>query len=124
MHNLTRKQTIRIFTDQWRTPSYTHDLVKGILQLVHFQRTGVYNLSGREFISMYEFAQSIAQVFDLNHTLIQPTVQRVTRQKALRPKYTGLVTLKAETELNYRPLPLIKALKHLQSCTLVADAQH
>lgn len=122
--HLSRKEPIHVFTDQWRTPSYTYDLVKGILQLVHFQKAGVYNLSGREFISMYEFAQSIAQVFDLDHTLILPTVQHATPQKAPRPGYTGLVILKAETELHYRPLPLKEALKHLQFRTPTADAQH
>ena len=113
-NSLVEEKQIHVYTDQWRTPSYTYDLVRGILQIVHFQKSGVYNLSGREFLSMYEFAQSIAQAFDLDLTLIQPTVQKLRPQEAPRPEYTGLVTLKAETELGYRPLPLNAALKHLR----------
>ncbi len=112
--NLTNKCPIEVYTDQWRTPSYTYDLAMGILRLVHFRKSGVYNLSGREFLSMYEFACSIAKAFDLDSTLIAPIVQQDRPQAALRPERTGLVILKAETELDYRPLPLKEALAHLR----------
>lgn len=111
--NLASRQAIQVYTDQWRTPSYTHDLVMGILRLVHFRKSGVYNLSGREFLSMYEFALSIAEAFDLDSSLITPIVQNKKPQVAQRPKRTGLVILKSETELDYRPLPLKEALAHL-----------
>ncbi len=114
LNKLRAKQEIHVYTNQWRTPSYTYDLVRGILRIVHFQKSGVYNLSGREFISMYEFARSIAEAFDLDQSLIQPTVQHLTPQVAQRPEYTGLVTLKAETELNFQPFPLKAALEHIR----------
>ncbi|MCY4158054.1 MAG: dTDP-4-dehydrorhamnose reductase [Bacteroidetes bacterium] len=114
LENLSKKQKIQIYTDQWRTPSYTHDLALGILRLIHLQKNGVYNLSGREFLSMYEFSLLIAEAFDLDPTLIHPAVQNSNPQVARRPQYTGLVTLKAETEIGYRPFPLKKALEHLR----------
>ena len=117
LKNLTEKQEIQVYTDQWRTPSYTYDLAMGILHLVHFQKNGVYNLSGREFLSMYEFSLYIAEAFDLDPSLIKPAVQHSKPQTARRPEYTGLVILKAETELDYRPLPLKKALVHLRHRT-------
>ncbi|MCY4172175.1 MAG: dTDP-4-dehydrorhamnose reductase [Bacteroidetes bacterium] len=113
LQNLRNDQEIHVFTDQWRTPSYTYDLAKGILSIVHFQKKGVYNLSGRDYLSMYEFSLLIAEVFGLDSTLIKPADQNSKPQTALRPKYTGLVILKAETELDYRPMPLKSALTHL-----------
>ena len=115
--NLTDRKEIQVYTDQWRTPSYTHDLATGILRLVHFRKNGVYNLSGREFLSMYEFSLSIAEAFDLDSTLITPVVQHTRPQAASRPQYTGLVILKSETELDYRPLSLQQALLHLRDRT-------
>ena len=112
--NLQEKNRIGVYTDQWRTPSYTHDLALGILRIVHFQKNGVYNLSGREFVNMYNFALAIAQAFDLDSTLIKPILQHSDNRPAQRPKRTGLITLKAETELDYRPLPLKAALAHLR----------
>lgn len=119
--NLTENRPIQLYTDQWRTPSYTHDLVRGLLRLVHFRKDGVYNLSGREFLNMYEFALAIAEVFDLDSSLIQPVVQQQKPQVAERPKRTGLVILKSETELNYRPLALRDALMHLLRRTRTVD---
>ena len=114
LSNLHDQQNIHVFSDQWRTPTYTYDLATGILRLVHFQKNGVYNLSGREFMSMYEFSVLIAEVFDLDPTFIQSAVQATNPQAARRPPYTGLVTLKSETEIDYRPLPLKQALTHLR----------
>ncbi len=114
IHHLTKKNPIQVYTDQWRTPSYTYDLAMGILRLVHFRKSGVYNLSGREFVSMYEFALSIAEAFEIDSTLIQPIVQQEKPQLAQRPERTGLVILKSETELDYRPLRLKEALAHLR----------
>ncbi len=114
IHHLTKKTPIQVYTDQWRTPSYTYDLAMGILRLVHFRKSGVYNLSGREFVSMYEFALSIAEAFEIDSTLIQPIVQQEKPQLAQRPERTGLIILKSETELDYRPLRLKEALAHLR----------
>jgi len=114
LKNLYGHQKINVFSDQWRTPTYTYDLAIGILRLVHFQKNGVYNLSGREFMSMYEFSVLIAEVFDLDPTFIQSAVQHTSPQVARRPSYTGLVTLKSETEIDFRPMPLKKALTHLR----------
>lgn len=113
-NNLQKKKRIGAYTDQWRTPSYTHDLALGILRIVHFQKNGVYNLSGRELMNMYDFALSIAQAFDLDPKFIKPVLQNSDNQPARRPKHTGLITLKAETELDYRPLSLKAALAHLR----------
>ncbi len=118
INHLQNNQEIQVYTDQWRTPSYTYDLAKGILRIVHFQKNGVYNLSGREFLSMHEFSLTIADAFGLDSTLIKPAVLNSMPQAARRPQYTGLVILKAETELDYRPLPLKKALKHLRDRTI------
>ncbi|MCY4224840.1 MAG: dTDP-4-dehydrorhamnose reductase [Bacteroidetes bacterium] len=114
LNNLHDQKKIHVFSDQWRTPTYTYDLAIGILRLVHFQKNGVYNLSGREFMSMYEFSVLIAEVFDLDPTFIQSAVQHTKPQAARRPPYTGLVTLKSETEIDFRPLPLKQALTHLR----------
>jgi len=117
LNNLRKDQEIHVYTDQWRTPTYTYDLAKGILRLVHFQKNGVYNLSGREFLTMYEFSLTIAEVFGLDSSLIKPAVRDSRPQTAHRPQFTGLVILKAETELEYRPMPLKKALIHLRDRT-------
>ena len=110
---LEAEQSVQVFTDQWRTPTYTFDLAQGIESLVRYGKSGIYHLSGREYVSMYEFALAIADAFALDSTLVQPANAATLRQRAQRPSRTGLVILKAETEINYRPLSMSAALRHL-----------
>ncbi len=106
-------QPVQVFTDQWRTPTYSFDLAKGIECLVRYGKGGIYHLSGREYVSMYEFALAIADTFALDKALVQPASATTVRQRAQRPPRTGLIILKAETEIDYRPMSMIAALKHL-----------
>lgn len=112
---LTKGDPIRIVTDQFRTPSYAPDLADGIERIVRFGKTGTFHISGRELVSIYDFAQTIARVFDLDGSLIQPTDSTQFTQEAARPARTGFIILKAETELGYKPRSLEDALRHLGS---------
>ena len=113
-HNLEASRSINVFTDQWRTPTYSYDLAKGIDQLIRLKKSGVYNISGRDYMSMYTFAQAIADVFCLDQSLIRSATQATFKQDAPRPSQSGLLTLKAETEIGYYPLNIREALCHLK----------
>lgn len=113
LNSLSNGKEISVVTDQWRTPTYAPDLAEGIERIVRFGKTGTYHLSGREFMSIYDFAHKIAEVFDLDASLIKPTDGSRFSQPAPRPPRTGFIILKAETELGFKPLPLPAALRHL-----------
>jgi dTDP-4-dehydrorhamnose reductase len=110
---LSRGETIRVVDDQWRTPTYAPDLAQGILRLIRFAKTGLYHLSGREFLSVYDFALKIAATYDLDPSLIQRTNGAAFSQKALRPLTTGFIILKAESEFGYKPRSIEHSLAHL-----------
>lgn len=113
IEQLSRGNTIRVVDDQWRTPTYAPDLAEGLQKLVRYDKQGVYHLSGREFMSVYDFVQTIASVFDLDASLIERANSSSFSQTAPRPPTTGFIILKAETELGYRPRSVEKALAHL-----------
>ena len=110
---LSKGHTIRIVDDQWRTPTYAPDLAEGIQKLVRYDKKGVYHLSGREFISVYDFALKIASVFDLDASLIQRANSRSFSQAAPRPPITGFIILKAESEFGFKPRSIDQSLAHL-----------
>lgn len=110
---LSQGEPIHVVTDQWRTPTYAPDLAAGIEKVVRYGKHGIYHLSGREGLSVYDFARLIAETFDFDASLIHPTDGSRFQQRAPRPPRTGFITLKAETELGYRPLALQDALRHL-----------
>ncbi len=113
IEQLSQGRRIRVVTDQWRTPTYVADLAAGIERIVRYNKHGIYHISGREFLSVYDFACLIADVFDLDRSLIEPVDSATLNQVAPRPPRTGFIILKAETELGYRPRSIPEALRHL-----------
>lgn len=106
VNSLKAGETIKIVTDQINNPTYVDDIVSAINKIIEFKKEGVYNIGGREFLNRYEFTLKIADFFGLNKDLIKPIATKELNQPALRPLKSGLIILKAETELNYKPFSL------------------
>jgi dTDP-4-dehydrorhamnose reductase len=92
-----------VVTDQWNNPTYVEDLVSGITLAIDKKKTGVFNIGGLESLSRYDFAIKIANVFNLDKNLINKTTTDKLNQKSKRPLRGGLIILKAQTELGYKP---------------------
>ncbi len=107
--SLSSGKKIRIVTDQINNPTFIPDLAEGILRIVDLNKDGIYNLGGRELLSRYDFTLRIAEHFSLNKKLIEKIKTSDLKQPAPRPLKSGLIILKAETELNYKPLSLKEA---------------
>ena len=101
--SLNKKEKIRIVKDQINNPTFIDDLVQGINKIIEFKKTGIYNIGGKEFLTRYEFTLRIADFFNLDKKLITPITTEELNQPARRPLKSGLITLKAETELGYKP---------------------
>jgi dTDP-4-dehydrorhamnose reductase len=52
----------------------------------------------------------IADYFNLDKNLITPILTEELHQPAKRPLKSGLITLKAQTELDYKPCSIIESL--------------
>jgi dTDP-4-dehydrorhamnose reductase len=115
VNDLTQQKPIRVFGDQFRSPTYVADLASGIERLIRFGRTGVFHVSGREYMSLYDFALIVADEFDLDKSLISEVTSNDLKLAAPRPPKTGFIILKAETELGYQPRPLSESLRDLRS---------
>ena len=110
---LSNGERIHVVDDQWRTPTYVEDLAVGIERMVHFEKTGLYHLSGREMMTIYDLARTVADVFDLDDSLITPVASDFFADALPRPPRTGFLILKAESELGYKPRPLRDGLQQL-----------
>lgn len=109
--SLSQGEEISVVTDQYRTPTYVADLAAGLERLLHFEKTGLYHVSGREMVSVYDLARTVADVYDLDPSLIQPVESDHFEDAVERPPRTGFIILKAETELSYKPRSLRDGLK-------------
>jgi len=110
---LSRGETIQVVDDQYRTPTYVGDLAAGIERLLHYEKGGVYHISGRELVTVYELAQNVAEEFGLDESLIEPVASDYFEDAVRRPPRTGFIILKAETELSYSPYSLCEGLRKL-----------
>jgi len=121
--NLEQGKEIKVVTDQWRTPTYVVDLASAIERLIRFKKRGTFHVSGRDFLSINEFAHLIAKTLDLDESLIHPADATTFSQPAARPPKTGFIILKAETELGYHPHDSADAIKDMIKRTKALKTQ-
>ncbi len=112
--NLSEGNKINIVTDQYNNPTFVDDLISGINKVIEFNKSGIFNIGGREFLSRYKFTNMIADYFNLNKNLINPILTKDLNQKAPRPLKSGLITLKAETQLGYKPHTVIESFEKIK----------
>lgn len=110
INSLEKSDSIRIVKDQINNPTFIDDLVQAINKIIEFRKTGIYNIGGKVFLSRYDFTLRIADYFGLDKNLITPITTEELKQPAKRPLKSGLLILKAETELGYRPHTIIESL--------------
>ncbi|MGB0880004.1 MAG: SDR family oxidoreductase, partial [Polaribacter sp.] len=69
---LSEGKEITIVDDQYRMPTYVEDLAMACKISMDKKATGIYHISSNKLLSIYEIAQQIATVFELDKNLIKP----------------------------------------------------
>lgn len=111
VNSIKQGKDLKIFNDQVRTPTYVEDLVKGIVTVIQKSATGIYHLSGKNAVTVYEAACKAAAFNGFVTDLITPIREGGLIAPAKRPKITGFDISKAEKELSYNPLSFEEGLK-------------
>lgn len=111
--NLEKGKTIRVVNDQWRTPTLAEDLAMGCYLAAKKKAQGVFNISGKDFMTPYDMAIKTAEFFKLDKSLIVATDSTQFKQTARRPLRTGFIIDKAKKELGYQPRSFEEGLKIL-----------
>jgi dTDP-4-dehydrorhamnose reductase len=106
-------KAINVVDDQWRTPTLAEDLAMGCYLIVKNEEEGVFNISGKDFLSPYEMAIKTAKFFSLDESLINKTDSTKFTQPAKRPAKTGFILEKAYRILDYDPVSFEEGIKVL-----------
>ena len=101
--SLEDKKVITVVNDQYRMPTYVEDLAFACKLAVDKKAIGVFNISSNTLLSIYEMAQEIAAIFNLDKNLIQPIIAKTLNQKAIRPSITGFDLTKTNKILGFFP---------------------
>jgi len=107
---LESKQKIKIVKDQIRTPTFSEDLALACLLVIEKGKTGIFNTSGKDAMSIYEMVLRIAKFWRLDESLIGTSTTKELNQKAKRPPTTIFDLTKSNKELGYFPRKFEDAL--------------
>lgn len=112
--NLEQGKTINVVDDQFRTPTLAEDLADGCILIAEKRATGIYNISGKDFLSILEIAHLVADYYKLDKSLIKPSKSEDIKQPAKRPPITGFIINKAKRDLGYNPHSFTEGIKFLE----------
>lgn len=100
---LAKGQEIPVVDDQFRNPTLAEDLAEACILAAEKRATGIYHISGKDFMSILELVQRVAAFWKLDQSLIKPVKSDTLSQPAKRPPRTGFILDKAISELGYKP---------------------
>ena len=100
---LENKQSIRVVSDQFRSPTWVEDIARAIELLLPGKHRGIYHICGGETLSVADIARRVAKHFELDESLIQLVTTKEMNEATPRPLYSPMSTEKAFRELGYEP---------------------
>ena len=116
---LAKGQKINVVDDQFRAPTLAEDLAQGCILTALKGATGIYNISGKDIMSILELVYNVADFWKLDSSIVNPIKSSSLNQAAKRPPRTGFILDKAVKELGYTPYSFVEGLaildKQLQS---------
>ena len=100
---LESNKELTVVDDQFRSPTLAEDLAHGCILIAQKEATGVFNISGDEYMCIIDLVKRVAKYFDLDESKVKPVSSSTLNQSAKRPPRTGFVLDKAKKELGYIP---------------------
>lgn len=98
---LENGKDLTLVTDQFRTPTLAEDLAEGCILIAEQKATGIYNISGNDYLTPYDMAIETARFFGLDASKIHKSDSTQFSQTAKRPLKTGFIIDKAVANLGY-----------------------
>jgi dTDP-4-dehydrorhamnose reductase len=107
---LSKGTPINVVDDQFRSPTLAEDLAQGCLLAASQEKTGIYNISGKDIMSVLDLVHNVAEFWKLDKSLVTAIKTNSLNQLAKRPPRTGFILDKAIHELGYKPHSFMEGL--------------
>ena len=111
---LSQTHKIKVVTDQLNNPTLADNLSSATKELVQRKASHIFHIAGATYLSRYDFALQVAQVFGLDEKNIIPIKTGELQQKASRPLRGGLKTDKAKSFLKTKLWEVEESLEYLR----------
>lgn len=103
---LIKGEKVKVAYDQFTSPTYVPNFCKMLLEVVERCIQGVLHLSGSTRASRLDVAVKVAELLNLDKTLIEPTSISELKLDAKRPKDSSLDVSEAMRILREKPMTL------------------
>jgi len=123
LNQLKNSKSIDLFSDVYFTPILIDELVKAVHQLIDAKSSGLFNISGNDRLSKYEFGLKLAKLFHLDEGLINMVSIDDNSNLVNRPKDMSLSNAKFCKKLNYKIPSLDEQLKKFKKQELVSASE-
>ena len=108
--SLAEKKGVKLFSDQFVSPSLALNLAQMLAELAARKLTGIWHTCGATVIDRVAFGRALCEEFGFDPALITPTLLADLKLAAPRPKAAGLKVDKTAASLKAQPLSLAAAL--------------
>lgn len=112
LRTLREGGTLRLFTDEFRTPVSGRDAALGLLLVLRKGESGIIHLGGRDRVSRHAFGVLLAEAFGIRQARLAPCRQQDVPMPAPRPRDVSLDSYRAFA-LGFDPAPLASSLADL-----------
>ena len=112
--SLNDNQNIKVVNDQWNNPTWTESLSSVIYKIIDNQAFDLYHYGDIDILNRFDFSILISKVFNLDSSLIMPISSDELNQIAPRPRKSGLITKKIESELGIIPKSVETCLNEIR----------
>lgn len=110
---LRKREAVRLFEDQFVSPSLADSVAEQLLELAERRLTGLWNICGSDVVNRVQFGLALCDEFGLDPGCIIPSRLVDARLRSPRPARSGLRTDKAMALLTTKPLALGASLARL-----------
>jgi dTDP-4-dehydrorhamnose reductase len=110
VRTLGASQPVKLFSDQYVSPTLALNAAEMLAELAERRLTGVWHTAGATTVNRVEFAHALCARFGFDSDLITPTRLADAKLSSPRPNKTGLDVASATAELNAKPMTLDAAL--------------
>ncbi len=103
-------KTVRLFSDQWVSPSHAGNVAEMLAELATRRMAGTWHTSGAEVVDRVTFGQRLCERFGFDPALIIPSRMADVNLPSPRPAKSGLVVSRTADALTAKPLALDASL--------------
>lgn len=109
--SLSKRQPVKLFEDQWVSPSLALSVAEMLADLAEKALPGLWHTSGADVVDRVTFGKKLCERFGFDAGLIEPSRMADVKLLSPRPAKSGLVVTRTAEALAHRPLSLGASLE-------------